>query len=210
VTWSHVDRAFAAFESESLISLISAAADSPGCCHRLPPLTVLWSRAVTDCPDGAATARPSDMATLLVAAHKAAPQLRYVEDCWNVDPRLVVCHAIGSDRLRIHPGAHTDPSQLPRVITATVTAIDSFVVDRHGFSLSDLLEVALRYSHWRTEQLAQAWPTEALARDDPEPEDEALSERIRRIAATPVPLSDGFAGVLSMGPAGLEPATYRL
>jgi hypothetical protein len=93
--------------------------------------------------------------------------------------------------LRIHPGAHTDPSQLLRVITATATAIDPFVVDRHGFSLSDLLEVALRYSHWRTGQLAQAWPSGALARDDPEPEDEALSELIQRIAATPVALSDG-------------------
>ena len=190
VTWSHVDRAFAAFEPESLISLISAAADSPGCCHRLPSLTVLWSRTVTHCPDGAATASPSDLATLLVAAHKAAPQLRYVEDCWNVDPRLVVCHAIDNDRLRIHPGAHTDPSQLLRVITATASAIDSSVVDRHGFSLSDLLEVALRYSHWRTGQLAQAWPTEALARDNAEPEDEDFSERIGRIAATPVALSD--------------------
>ncbi len=127
---------------------------------------------------------------LLIAAHKAAPQLRYVEDCWNVDPRLVVCHAIDEDRLRIHPGAHTDPSQLLRVITSTATAIDPFVTDAHGFSLTDLLEVALRYSHWWTSRLSRAWPTATLARDEPEPEDEALSERIRRIAATPVALTD--------------------
>jgi hypothetical protein len=127
---------------------------------------------------------------LLSATHKAAPQLRYVEDCWNVDPRLVVCHAIHGDRLRIHPGALTDPSQLLRVITSTADAIDSFVLDGRGFSLTDLLEVALRYSHWRTSRLSGAWPTATLARDTPEPENEALSERIRRIAATPVALTD--------------------
>jgi hypothetical protein len=127
---------------------------------------------------------------LLSAAHKAAPQLRYVEDCWNVDPRLVVCHAIHGDRLRIHPGALTDPSHLLRVITSTADAIDSFVLDGRGFSLTDLLEVALRYLHWRTSRLSRVWPTATLARDTPEPENEAFSDRIRRIAATPVALTD--------------------
>ena len=191
VRWRQIDRAFAAFEAESLISLISAAADSPGCGHRLPSLTLLWSRAVMHSPRGVAEARSSDLATLLIAARKAAPQLRYVEDCWHLDPRRLVCHAIGRDRLRIHPGDQINPTQLTRVVASTAAAIDSFILNQHGFALSDLLDAALRYSDWRTKRLAQAWPTESLLRDAGEIDDEPLDERTRRIAATPVALSDG-------------------
>jgi hypothetical protein len=213
VRWWHIDRAFAALEPESLISLICAAADSPGCGHRLPSLTALWSRAVTHPPQGTGDAGPSDLPTLLAAARKAAPQLRHVEDCWQPDPRLLVCHAINHDRLRIHPGAHGDPSQLLRIMTSTATAADSFVLQQHGFSLSDLLEAGLRYAHWRTEQLAPAWPAVALARDEPGRSDEALRERTRRIAATPAALGqeelDAFRSVVVSSPTWLSRCINR-
>lgn len=189
VKWSGIDQAFVAFEAESLISLFSAAADSPGCGHRLPSLAVLWSRAVTHPPHGLKEASPLDLSKLLVLARKAAPQLRYLEDCWNADPRLVVRHPIGHDRLRIHPGAYTDPSQLARVVASTAAAIDPLVLDRHGFSLSDLLDAALRYSDSRIGQLSPTWPAEPLPRDESEPNDESLQQRVHRIARTPVALT---------------------
>lgn len=185
IKWLNVDKAFTTFEPESLISLISAAADSPGCAHRLPSLTLLWLRALIHTPHGVAEARAPDLPRLLVSARKAAPQLRHLEDCWNSDPRLVVCQPVGRDRLRIHPGAYTDPLQLVRIVASTATAIDPLVTKRYGFSLSDLLDAALRYSHWRLEQLSPAWPTGALARDEPAPTNESLDNRIERIASTP-------------------------
>jgi hypothetical protein len=189
VRWSQIDRAIAGLDQDSLISLIAAAADSPGCGHRLPSLTVLWARAMTSHPHGTDAAGSADLAKLLAAARRAAPQLRYVEDCWNADSRLLVCHPVQGERLRIHPGAHTDPCQLMRVIESTAQAIDAFTLDRHGFTLSDLVEAGLRYCDWRTTRLSEAWAGE-LARDQPEPERESLAVRIGRIAAAPALVSE--------------------
>jgi len=186
VEWEGIDRAFTSFEPESLISLVSAAADSPGCCHRLPSLALLWLRAVTHPPQGGNDALPTSLPRLLVAARRAAPQLRYLEDCWNADPRLLVCYPIGGDRLRIHPGPFTDPAQLLRVVQSTAAAIDAYVLDQHGFSLSDLLEAALRYSDWRLHLISPTWPSQMLQRDEPEPDGESLKQRVRRIGSTPL------------------------
>jgi hypothetical protein len=180
-------------------TLLSAAVDSPSCGHRLPSLSLLWARTVIRPPNGITPARPADLTRLLVAARKTAPQLRFLEDCWQPDPRLLVCHPVGKVRLRIHPGAYTDPSQTLRVVASTALAIDDFVVGHHGFSLSDLLDAALHYSDWRLTQLALAWSTETLTRDEPEPEDEDLRQRIKRIATAPVLVTDAeFVAVSSM------------
>ncbi|MDA8289133.1 MAG: hypothetical protein M0014_11925 [Actinomycetota bacterium] len=188
--WQSVDRALALFEPVSVVALLSAAVDSPSCGHRLPSLSLLWARAVTRPPDGNTPARPPDLQRLLGSARKTAPQLRFLEDCWQADPRLVVRHPVGEQRLRIHPGAYSDPSQTLRVVASTAAAIDDFVMDRHGFSLSDLLDAALHYCDWRLARIAPAWPTGPLARDEPEPDDEDLRRRIKRIATTPVSLLD--------------------
>jgi len=190
IKWSNLDRALTRFEPDSLVSLISAAADSPACGHRLPSLTLIWSRAVAQPPCGALRAGPSHLIELLVAARKAAPQLKYLEDSWNPDPRLVVRHPIGHDRLRFHPGNFSDPSQFLRAVQSTADAIDPFVLDCHGFSLSDLLEVALRYSDWRVGKLFPTWPSGEILRNAHEPERETVVERAQRIAATPVELHE--------------------
>ncbi|MDA8358918.1 MAG: hypothetical protein M0Z95_22060, partial [Actinomycetota bacterium] len=188
--WQSVDRALAVFDPVSVAALLSGAVDSPSCGHRLPSLSILWARAVTRPPEGSTPARPSDLQRLLISARKTAPQLRFLEDCWQPDPRLVVRHPAGDQRLRIHPGAYSDPSETLRVVASTAAAIDDFVMDRHGFSLSDLLDAALHYSDWRLTRIAPAWPTGPMPRDEPEPDDEDLRRRIKRIAATPASLLD--------------------
>ena len=182
IKWSKIDNSFSSFEPESLVVLISAAADSPACGHRLPSLTVLWLRAVSRSPNGTVTASPKHLEELLAAACAAAPQLRLVEDCWNFDPRLDVRFPVGSDRLRFHPGALSDPIQLLRIVDTTASAIDTYVYERHGFALSDLLDVALRYSDLRVSRLSTSWPRVRLARDEPDPKGEYLEERANRIS----------------------------
>lgn len=197
IAWSRIDRAFALFDAISLITLLSAAVDSPACRHRLQSLSVLWTRAVTHPPKGVRVAEPSSLSKLLAAARSAAPQLRFLEDCWLADPRLLVCHPVGRQRFRIHPGALQNAPQLLRIISSTANAIDPFVLDHYGFKLTDLLEVALRYSDLRLSLLSPQWPTGSLfpdgddfAKDDP-------NEVIRRISSTPAKLSDGEFSVAS-------------
>ena len=73
---------------------------------------------------------------------------------------------------------------------ATAWAIDPFVSERYGFGLGDLIEVGLSYGDFRLERLRQSWPTAGLARDQDDPEDETLAERVARIADTPIALSN--------------------
>jgi hypothetical protein len=86
-----------------------------------------------------------------------------------------------------------------RVVAATATAIDDFVLDRHGFSLSDLLDVALHYSDWRLARLALSWPTGPLPWEESKFVDEDSRRRIERIAATSVSLLENeLEAALSM------------
>lgn len=194
-----------------MASLLAAAADSPAGGHRLTSLSLLWVRAITNPPRGCRLAKSADLPRLLSAARRAAPQVRLVEDCWQCDPRLVVCHRVGGHRLRVHPGAYSDPSQTLRILASTAVAIDDFVLGRYGFSLTDLLEVGLRYCDHRLARLAPTWPSGALARDLPEPEDELPAQRVKRIARTPAFVTEeevAVAGVLEPPEAWIAACTH--
>lgn len=188
--WARIDHCLARFDPSSLAVLLAAAADSPGGGHRQPSLTVLWLRCLASPPAGKQTASVRDLPRLLSAARSAAPQLRVLEDCWAADPRLAVRFPVSEHRFRVHPGSHTDPVLTLRPVTATAEAIDDFALERHGFRLTDLLEVALRYSEYRIGALAIRWPANGLDRDRDDPTDEELQARVRRIARTPIAISD--------------------
>ncbi|MHB1928996.1 MAG: recombinase family protein [Acidimicrobiales bacterium] len=85
------------------------------------------------------------------------------------------------------------------------------MLGRHGFSLADLLEVGLRYCDHRLARLAPTWPSGALARDLPEPEDELLAQRVKRIARTPAFVTEeevAVAGVLAPPEAWIAACTH--
>ena len=158
VNWARIDRCLARFDARSLAVLLAAAADSPGGGHRLPSLTVLWLRCLARPPAGAVRAAPAHLPQMLAAARAAAPQLRVLEDCLPADPRLLVRFPAAGQRFRVHPGSLLNPVLTMRSVAATAEAIDDFVLGRHGFRLTDLLEVALRYCDHRVGVLASAWP----------------------------------------------------
>jgi hypothetical protein len=190
VEWARIDHCLARFDPGSLAVLLAAAADSPGGGHRLPSLTILWLRCLASPPAGRQAASVKDLPRLLSAARGATPQLRALEDCWSADPRLMVRFPVSGQRFRVHPGSHTDPVLTLRPVIATAQAIDDFALERHGFRLTDLLEVALRYSEYRIGALASAWPAGRLDRNRDDPADEELRARVQRIARTPVTISD--------------------
>ena len=180
----------AKFDAGSLALLLGAAADSPGAGHRQPSLVVLWLRCLAAPPAGDIIASASDLPRLLSMARGATPQLRVLEDCWSADPRLVVRFPMAGQRFRVHPGSWSNPLPTLRAATAAAEAIDDFVLERHGFRLTDLIEVALRYSdHWMG-VLSGAWPVSGLPLDRGNPPGEELRARIQRIARTPVTVTD--------------------
>lgn len=103
---------------------------------------------------------------------------------------MLVRFPIHGARYAVHPGAFTNPVQMLRIALDTADAINEFVQKRHGFRLSDLIEVCLSYSDLCLEQVRPTWPTGTLSRDSEFPHHEDLRERIRRIAATPVQLTE--------------------
>lgn len=189
IDWTFLDRSVRAFDREALLALTAAAVDSPSGGHRLPSLSLLWVAGLR-AASGAEPADTNALRRLLARARRAAPGLRIFEDCWLADPRSVVRWSLGGQRLRFHPGAFTDPLQMLRVATVAAEAIDEAVLAEHGFSLSDLIEVALRYGAWRLGPVVSLWPEESLPRDTPEIAAEDLGARVARIAATPVILGD--------------------
>jgi hypothetical protein len=197
VRWEQIDRCLARFDARSLASLLSCAADSPGGVHRLPSLTILWLRCLAVLPAGDVIALPSHLPGLLGAAGRAAPQLRILEDFSPADPGLVVRYTAGGKRFRIHPGSLGDPLQALRVVTATAEAIDPFIAERHGFRLSDLIEVALRYSDRRLETLRHAWPDGDMPAESRGTGREGPRARARRIARTPATVTDAEAAAVT-------------
>ena len=206
VNWARIDRCLARFDARSLAVLLAAAADSPGGGHRLPSLTVLWLRCLARPPAGAVRAAPAHLPQMLAAARAAAPQLRVLEDCQPADPRLLVRFPAAGQRFRVHPGSLLNPVLTLRSVAATAEAIDDFVLGRHGFRLTDLLEVALRYCDHRVGVLASAWPDSGLALDRPDPPGEDLRARVRRIGRTPVTVTD--AEVSAAASADAEPGDW--
>ena len=92
--------------------------------------------------------------------------------------------------LRVHPGEFSDPLTLLRTATVTARAIDDAVLAIHGFSLSDLIEVALSYGDWRLSAVAGCWSTADLGREDSDHSGEDLAALRKRIASTPVAVTD--------------------
>lgn len=189
INWPSLRDLVGPFDRDELCGLTATALDSPGGGHRLPSLALLWIAGLR-VASGSDHVGLSGLRQLLVGARRAAPELAPLEDCWLSDPRLFVRWPVGRRRLRIHPGAFTDPLQLLRVVDATAEAIDDFVLAAHGFTLSDLIEVALTYGDWRLTSLAPHWADGTLPRDASDLEDESLEARVARIAATPIVLQN--------------------
>jgi hypothetical protein len=191
VDWACIDASLARFDAAALAVFLAAAADSPGGGHRLPSLIVLWLRCLASPPGGTLTATPAHLPRLLSAARRAAPQLEVLEDSWPADPRLLVRFPVAGQRLRVHPGSWGNPVRILRPVAATAEAVDEFVLGRHGFTVTDLMEVALRYCDYRMSVLAGTWPADGLVRDRPDRSWEDLRSRVRRIARTPVAVTAG-------------------
>lgn len=157
--WRIIDRALARFTADSSVRLLAAAIDSPACRAWERHLVVLWLRVLQRPPHGAAVAGPADLDRLVSAVTRArqAYPASFLEA--DGDPRSVVRFPIGGTRLRLHPGDYLHAPMMLRSYTTIAAAIDPVVLERHGFTATDALELILRHSDRASSALCDTWPS---------------------------------------------------
>lgn len=127
-------------------------------------------------PRGTVVAGPSDLASLVAQAERAAPDRTRGYEPRAVNPRDDVRFGVAGRRLRLHPGDHVHPQVLLRAASATAAAIDPILLELRGFTLTDVMEVVLGHADRMTSTLAGVWAAQS---DGAEPEavtDPAISD----------------------------------
>lgn len=159
VKWPAIDRVLTGFSAESLLPLLSAAIDSPFYRDWERHLVLLWVRVLQRPPHGPNTAGPGQLYRLISATASAVPRGPSRRHTPDADPRQVVRFPLGGRRLRVHPGDYLNAPMLLRTYAATAAAINPAVLERHGFTLTDVMEVVLGHADRVATALSSTWPS---------------------------------------------------
>ncbi|MFI6113230.1 hypothetical protein [Kitasatospora sp. NPDC051164] len=166
VQWKTIDRALAAFSTDSLAVLLQAALASPGCSRLHDHLLLLWTRTLRTPARTGAAATAAVLPGLVEAAGRAAPGRGVVTDRVPSDVRGQVRFAMpAGDRLLVHPGQLAHPLLVLRSLQLTAMAVDEPARAAVGFGLSDVIELALRLSDHALSAVSPAWPAAASDED---------------------------------------------
>ncbi|WP_246143475.1 hypothetical protein [Actinacidiphila oryziradicis] len=158
VQWKPIDRALARYSTQSLRVLLHAALGSPGCSRFHDHLLLLWTRILRTPSHPGDQAGAGDLPGLVEAVMRAAPGRGTVTEIQPNDPRALVGFKVAGERLLVHPGQLDHPLMFLRSAQLTALAIDEPVRVVHGFTLTDVLELVLRYTDHAVTALAPAWP----------------------------------------------------
>jgi hypothetical protein len=158
VQWKPVDRALARFSSDSLLALLHAALGSPGCSRFHDHLLLLWTRVLRTTSHPGDQAGAGDLPGLVEVVMSCAPGRGTVTETEPNDPRALVGFKVAGERLLVHPGQLDHPLMFLRSAQLTALAIDEPLLTVHGFTLTDVLELVLRYTDHAVRALAPAWP----------------------------------------------------
>ncbi|MDH2426457.1 hypothetical protein [Sphaerisporangium sp. TRM90804] len=150
-----LDRALARFSSDSLLTLLRAALDSPGCARFHDHLLLAWTRVLRRPHRRGRTAAARDLPTLLTAALRAAPGREVTTEREPNDARAQVHVDLGGQRWLLHPGELDHPLIFLRALQATARIVDD---ERADFALTDILKLVLRHTHHTVTSLAPTWP----------------------------------------------------
>ncbi|GLW04295.1 hypothetical protein Slala05_79250 [Streptomyces lavendulae subsp. lavendulae] len=165
VQWKLIDRALARYSTESLMELLHAALASPGCSRFHDHLLLLWTRVLRTPPRSGGKVGPGDLPGLVEAVVRAAPGRGTVTEAEPNDPRVLVKAEVAGDRLLVHPGQLDHPLLFLRGAQMTAQAVDEAMLAVRGFTLTDVLELVLRYTDHVVTMIAPAWPEEYEDRD---------------------------------------------
>ncbi|RCG17905.1 hypothetical protein DQ384_39360 [Sphaerisporangium album] len=160
-----LDRALARFSSDSLLTLLRAALDSPGCARFHDHLLLTWTRVLRRPRRPGPAASAGDLPAVLAAARRAAPGRGVMTEGEPNDVRAGVRVGLAGEWWLVHPGELDHPLVFLRAVQATARAVDDEQAD---FTLTEVLELVLRHTHHTVAALAPAWPT--AAGEEPEGE----------------------------------------
>ncbi|MFI1652024.1 hypothetical protein ACH4XT_34565 [Streptomyces avidinii] len=158
VQWKVIDRAMARYSTESLLVLLHAALASPGCSRFHDHLLLLWTRVLRTPPRSGREAGAGDLPGLVVAVVGAAPGRGTVTEAEPNDARALVKLEVAGERLLVHPGQLDNPLLFLSGAQMTALAVDEAFLAVRGFTLTDVLELVLRYTDRAMTVLAPSWP----------------------------------------------------
>ncbi|MBK3647268.1 hypothetical protein [Streptomyces sp. MBT33] len=154
---SVLDQALELYSSASVLTLLRAALESPGCARFHEHLLLIFARSLAaPARDGrAATVR--DLPVLLHAALQAARRGITTHRFPN-SPADAVRFTLKGRRYLVHPGDLDHPLPVLRSLRDTADAVDDHLIQVRGFGIDDVLELALRHTDHTVACLAAAWP----------------------------------------------------
>ncbi|MFF5454999.1 hypothetical protein ACFY40_27765 [Streptomyces sp. NPDC012950] len=162
-----LDQELAAFSRTSLLALLRAALESPGCARFHDPLRLAWTRAVAGPEHKGRTAAAGDLLAILQAAGAAGSDLAIMTDRLPNDVRDRVRFDLGDTLYLVHPGELSHPLMVLRALEDAADALDDHLVKVCRFGIGDVLELALRHTDHAILHLAPSWPPAAEEDIDP-------------------------------------------
>ncbi|MDW4912518.1 hypothetical protein [Streptomyces californicus] len=165
-----LDLALGHYSRASMLTLLRAALDSPGCARLHDHLLFAWTRALTGSSTEGHLATAGDLSGVLHAALKADPTRGITTGRVPNDPTNGVRFTLGERSYLVHPGELDHPLMVLRALRDTAEAVDEHLVDARGFGIEDVLELALLHTDHTVGHLASAW--------SPAPDAELVPEQI--------------------------------
>lgn len=163
-----LDQTLGRYSRDSVLTLLRAALDSPGCARLHDHLLFAWTRALT-CPAGEGQqALAGDLAEVLHAALRADPGRGITTGRVPNDPAEAVRFTLGERSYLVHPGELDHPLMVLRALRDTADAVDEHLMDACGFGIRDVLELALRHTDQTVRHLASKWSPVTDAEPAPE------------------------------------------
>ncbi|MFI8089223.1 hypothetical protein ACIF9R_13025 [Streptomyces sp. NPDC086080] len=156
---SVLDAALKPYSSVSVLALLRAALDSPGCARFHDHLLLAWTCALAAPDRDGRAAAADDLPAVLHAALQAAPGRGITTDRTQNNPAQGVHFTIGErGRFFVHPGELDHPLLALRSLHDVADAVDDHLIPTCGFGIGDILELALRHTDHTVANLSPAWP----------------------------------------------------
>ena len=153
-----IEHAMTGVSRASLSALLEAACSSPTASHCIPSLAVVFHAVANNAGVEGRPADPSLLPLLVAAAHESEPRLQALEDQQPCDVRAGAVVRWNGEIHQLLPGFLGRPIAAIDELGLLANAIDPVLVDRRGYGLGDLIELALRRMNHIAGVLSAVWP----------------------------------------------------
>ncbi len=163
-----LDQVLGEYSRDSVLTVLRAALDSPGCARLHDHLLFAWTRALASPAAEGQQAGAGDLPGVLHAALRAAPTRGITTGRIPNDPADAVRFRLGERSYLIHPGELDHPLMVLRALRDTADAADEHLVAVRGFGIRDVLELGLRHTDHTVRHLSPTWRPTTVVEPAPE------------------------------------------